>query len=436
MTARALAAAALAGLVPVAAGAQTTENRFGGSASATLAYSNNPFSQQNGNGGTTSTSSPLAVLDVTPTFQHLTEHSVLSISADANLQQYFRRYGGNNSYSGAIDYRLRPAARVSAHLRLDLASAVLGSFNSFVPPVTATPLPVTGAPATTTTVPGAAANGNALPVDPTLLYPSSPLLTDIGLYGLRTRRRTARASGDASIGVTERDSLTVSTYAEVARYGGGANGVNFGDYEAYSGTLGYQRRVSAYINLGVQGTASLFNYRTTGSTRVYAVAATATGRLSPHWTLDGSLGASFVSGASAGSTRSTSPSGSVSLCRQGERSVMCAQASRQVSATGVGSSQYVTTAGLNWSRRLSERDGLSLNATYSNIGGGRVLLVPGGLPLQTQYGQASLGYDRRLRQRLRFVASANVRQLLDGGNGRPADFGGQVGLSYQFGNLR
>ena len=429
------AATTLAGAFPVAISAQTTENHVGAVATATLAYSNNPFSEQGGSGR--AISSPLVILDLTPTFQHLTQRSVLTISGDVNLQQYFRGgYGSNPSYSVAADYRLRAAERITGHARVDLSSAVLGSFNSFAPPLAT--VPATGTIGVTT--PGAATTpGGTLPLDPTLLVPTSPLLTDVGLYGLRSRRRSGRVSGDMSIGVTERDNLTVSAYAEATRYGGGATGgFLLGNYEAYSATLGYQRRVSAYINLGVQGTASMFDYHDAGTSHVYAVEATATGRLSPILTLNGAFGVSFVDGGGLGSTRRTSPSGSINLCRQGQRSTMCAQASREVSPTGLSGSQYATVAGVNWSRRLSEHDGLSASASYSSIGGDRLVLTPNAVPLQTKYAQATLGYDRQLRQRLRLVASANVRQLLGSsfGGSRPVDYGGQIGLSYQFGDVR
>lgn len=428
----AVATAVLAGFVPAAAGAQTTQNRFGGTASATTAYSNNPFSEA---GGSNNTSSPLVVLDVSPTYQHLTQHSVLAISADVNLQQYLRRYGSNPSYSGSVDYSLRPAEWINTHLRLDLSSAVLGSFNSFVPSIAAT-APVTADVGSASL--GAAANVNTAPIAPVLAYPTSPFLTDVGLYGLRQRRRTGRAAGDARIGITDRDSLTVSAYTEVTRYGGG---FTLADYEAYSGTLGYQRRVSTYVNVGLQGTASVFDYRTIGNTHAYALEATVSGRLSPHWKIDGALGVTFADGGSSGSTSQTSPSGSINLCRQSQHFNICAQASRQVSPTGVNGSQYVTTVGLNWSEPLSERDSVSFNASYSDIGGGRNnLVVPGGVLFQSQYAQASVGYHRQLRQRFSLVATANVRQLLDdnvvSGVGRPVDVGGQVGIAYQFGSLR
>jgi hypothetical protein len=433
------AAAALLAVVPAAAGAQTTENRFGGTASVTGAFSNNPFSETD-NGDTTG--SAFANIDVSPNFRHLTERSILTAYADANFQQYVRRYGHNESVSGGVDYSLRPAERITTHLALNLSSQILGSVNSYLPTVTAPSLTVVPATTTTNTTssPGTTTTPAATPViDPGLLLPTtSPLLTDVGLYGLRNRRRSAQLSGDTSIGVTARDSLTLSAYGEVTRYGQ-SGGLILGDYNAYGGTAGYQRRISSYFNVGLQGSASLYDYRSGfGNSRVYSVSATASGRLSPLWSVNGSLGVSFVDGSTAGSTRATSISGSLNACRRGQRSTLCAQAARQVSPTGVGGTQYVTTVGLNWSEQLSERSGLSLNADYSKVGSGDLRLVSNGLPLQSQYVQATAGYNHQLRRRLGLVASAYVRQLFGGGGNvdRAVDVGGQAGISYRFGDLR
>ncbi|MCR8526414.1 hypothetical protein WB334_25890, partial [Escherichia coli] len=145
------------------------------------------------------------------------------------------------------------------------------------------------------------------------------------------------------------------------------------------------------------------------------------------WTADGALGVTFVDSGAAGSTRQTSLSGSGNLCRRGEVSTLCLQASRQVSPTGFAGTQYVTTAGLNWARRLGERENLTLSANYSNVGGDDARLIPDGVPLQTEFGQLVAGYDRQLTRRLRLVASASYRQLFGGNDGRPKDFGGQLG---------
>ena len=83
--------------LPSAASAQSTE-RLSADVSATAAYSNNPFSLTGADTG-----SPLLTLDFSPRFQILTQRSTVSVSANANLQQYLRRYGRNDSYSGAVD---------------------------------------------------------------------------------------------------------------------------------------------------------------------------------------------------------------------------------------------------------------------------------------------------------------------------------------------
>jgi len=425
----ALGAIALALVAAPSAVSAQTEGRFSADASATAGYANNPFSILGDDTG-----SALVTLDIAPRYQILTERSTVTLSGDANVQQYLRRYGRNDSYSGAVDYQLRPSERITAHTRLDLSSAVLGSYNSYLPFGTGLGSTGFGSPGTGTIGTGTTGTttGTTTGVIPVGTVGLAPGLTDIGLYGLRNRRKTAQLSGDVGVTLSARDSLTVSGYAQATRYNGIAQ---LGDFEAYSGSLGYSRRVSAQWNVGLRASASSFNYRTVGGdSRVYPVEATVSGRLNQFWTINGSLGATFVDSDALGSTRQTSLSGSLNLCRQGNLSTLCIQAARQVSPTGFAGSQYVTTAGATWSRRLSERENLSLSGTYSKVGGNRAQsLVPG---LQDEFAQGVVSYDRRISQRLRLLTSANYRQFLTGNSGRPADFGGQIGVAYRLGDLR
>lgn len=404
--------------MPSVAVAQS-EEQLSADVSATAGYSNNPFSVTGNDAG-----SALLTLDFAPRYQIRTERSTITLSGDANLQQYARRYGRNDSYSGALDYVLRPSERITAHTRLDLSSAVLGSFTSLQPVTTGV----------TTTTGGGTVPGTTTLVVPIPTTTSFVPITDIGLFGLRNRRKLARLSGDMSWGISLRDSLTISGYAEATRY---SSLPQFGNYEAYSASLGYSRRVSDRMTVGLRGSASVFEYRTANSnSRVFPVEATVSGRLSERWNIDGALGVTFVERGAAGSTSQTSLSGSVNLCRQGQLTSTCIQAARQVSPTGLVGTQYVTNAGINWSRRLSERENLSLGGSYSKVGGDTVLLQPGSLPLQNEFVQGTVSYDRRLRERLRLVTSAHYGRLLNGNFGRPDDFGGQVGLSYRLGDPR
>lgn len=406
--------------LPSAAVAQN-ESRLSADASVTAGYQNNPFTIQGGDTG-----SGLVTIDLAPRYQLLTERSTFTVSADADLQQYFRRYGHNENYSGTLDYQGRPSERLTTHARLDLSSAVLGASGGYLPTA---PTSLTGIGATGT---GAAATGTGAAVPVVAVDPLVPI-TDIGLFGLRNRRRTVRLSGDASYSVSARDTLTLSAYGEATRY----HDLPAGNYQAYGGSAGYSRRLSDRLTLGLQGSAAAYDYHLgIANTRVYSVQATASGRLNGRWTADGALGVSFVSSDTALSTRSTSLSGNVDLCRRGPLTTLCLQAARQVLPTGLAGSQYVTSAGANWNRQLSEHDSVFLGGSYSKVNGA-TLLVPGLLPLQTEYAQANVGYSRQLRERLRLIASANYRQILGSGDaGRPKDFGGQVGLSYRIGDKR
>jgi hypothetical protein len=428
-------ALALAFALPAAAGAQT-QSRVSADVSATAGYSNNPFTESGGNTG-----AAVVTVDVAPRYQLLTPRSTITVSADANIQQYLSHYGHNDSYAGAVDYQGRPSEHIAAHARIDLSSAVLGAFNSYLPlPSTAGFAPVAVAPATGTAA-GVGTTGAGAGTVAGALVPitvGSPLLpyTDVGLYGSRSRRRTGRASGDLGFTLSSRDTLSVAGYAEVTRY----SDFSLGNYEAFGGSLGYQRRLSDRLSAGLTGSAASYNYHGGfPDNQIYSIQATASAVLSDRWSADGALGVSFVNGGSLGrSTNSTSLSGNLDLCRRGSRSSLCVQAARQVSPTGYAGSQYVTTAGLTWNRQLDERQSVSLGGSYSKVGGDPRLVTQelplAGYGFQSEYAQATAGYSRQLGQRLRLVASANYRELLDSDVHRPADFGGQIGLSYRFGD--
>ena len=423
-----VALGALAGALvafPSSAFAQS-EERLSADVSATAGYSNNPFSIVGDDTG-----SALLALTVSPRFQILTQRSTVSISGNANVQQYLRRYGSNDSYSGAVDYQLRPSQNTTAHARLDLESAVLGSFGGYQPAPSFVGTGITTGGSTT----GTGTTTGTTPIVPATTAPPLVPISDLGLYGLRNRRRLARLSGDVSFGLSERDTLIVSGYGEATRY----NMLpQFGNYEAYSGSLNWTRRLNDRFTAGIRASASSYNYRTAnGDTRAFPIEATLSGRLSAVWSIDGALGATFIDSSAIGSTRKTSLSGNVNLCRRGELSQLCVQAARQASPTGFAGTQYATTAGATWTRRLSERENLTLNGSYSKVSSDNArLLIPGSLPLQTEFAQAVVSYDRQVSERVRFVASANYRQLLGGNVNRPADFGGQVGLSYRIGDRR
>lgn len=87
--------------------------------------------------------------------------------------------------------------------------------------------------------------------------------------------------------------------------------------------------------------------------------------------------------------------------------------------------------GADWNRRLSERSSIGLSARFSKEGGLQALVNR-----QTDFLSVSARYDRRLMERLRLVASARYRTISGGTLNQSDDYGGQIGLAYQFGRPR
>ena len=424
-------------VLPGAVSAQS-QSRFSADVSGTAGYSSNPVTVQDTNRDG-STGAAVVTLDIAPRYQLVTPRSTFTVSADANLQRYLRRYGSTNGYSGALDYQGQPSERVTTHARLEASSVVLGASNSYLPFTTGI-----GAAGGGIVVPGTGVGtdaATAVPIIPVTTVATPISYTDVGLYGLRNRRDLGRASGDLGLTLSAQDSLSFSAFGEASRYhdsnASNVAGVGLNDYDAYGGSANYWRRLSDRISVGVRGSASSYNYHDSDAdNRVYSISATASGQINERWTADGAIGVSFVNGGGLRSTRSTSLSGNINLCRRGPLTSMCVQAARQVSPTGFAGSQYATTLGASWARRLDERQNVSLSANYSHVGGSDTRLVDSGWTLQNDYAQVQANYSRRVAPRLRFVALANYRQLFGGSYGNVKDIGGQIGLSYRIGDRR
>lgn len=412
--------------------AQTTETRLSADVSSSLGYSNNPFATTGSNTG-----AGFVQVDIRPQLRFLRERSVLTLNVDANVQQYFSRYTRSDNYSAGVDYAFVPSEHIRAHLNASAASSLIGSTNDlsnrFV-----TVNPIGSTPGT-----GSIADPvNPLPID-TLPVNNG---TDIGLFGIGARRRSLNAGGDVTATLSARDVATASAFIIDSRYsntqatGGGFNAL--GDYTGYGGSVGYSRQLNAYVQAGLQGTASRYDYSTVGGdTTVYSVQATTTARINEYWTLDGALGISFINREIGGAQ--TALSGRLAFCRRGIRSVYCLTANRAVLPTGTLGTQISTSAGGSYSYRLTERSNIHASADYSKnstpgngIGTGIGVIPGNGLLFGNEYLRTSVGYDRQIRQRLRLITSANYRKIFGGNSKRPSDFGGMVGVAVRLGDIR
>lgn len=410
-----------------------TESHLSADVSSSLGYSNNPFSTTGSDTG-----AGFVQVDIRPQLRLLRQNSALTISVDANVQQYFNRYARSDSYSGGLNYSFVPAEHVQGHLSASASSSVVGSSNDLSNQFNIVrPLDPVGTPGT-----GIGAGSGTVITNPISTIPVNAG-TDIALFGTRARRRTLNAGGDVSASLSARDSVNASAFVIDSRYSGGrAADTNIGlfgstgDYTGYGGTVGYSRQIAEYLQAGLQGSGSRYDYSSLGGdTNVYSVQATASARVNTYWSINGALGVSFVQRELNGSQ--TSLSGNLSVCRRGIRSAYCLTANRAVLPTGSLGTQITTSVGGSYSYRLTEHSNISAGADYDRNSVPRVLLGTGNaLGIGNEYLRTTLNYDRQLRQRLRMTTSVNYRKIFGSNLNRPSDFGGQIGLALSLGDNR
>lgn len=426
----------LAGAAVLPASAGADETRASANITAGAGYANNPFVGQGGGG------SVFAQVGVSPEVRIVNETRTIAIGADVFHQEYFNDFPANTTYQARADYSQRLNETTSVHARGSYQSALLGAFGfggfGSVNPIVQPPVvdPVTGVGAGAVLVnPGV---GVGFPVVPG---------TEIGAFGAGRRQRTFNLAGDFSSTISSRDSVTGSIFYVNSSFGGGRDLQNFGnlgDYNGYGSSLGINRRLSEFTSVGLLGSVSSYNYQQAQSdTRVYSIQATASTRLNEFWSLDGALGASFLQQQLGGN--SATLSGNANLCRRGERSSTCLQASRAVLPTGFAGTQTQTSVGLNWQMQVGEGQNVSLGASYVSLDSPRGSLPVGsdngtipGLPgaFDNQIGQVNAGYSRAIGRRLQLSPSVYYRSVFGGTLSRADDYGGQISLSYRLGDLR
>lgn len=399
-------------------------------------YNSNPFLIEGADTGS-------AVLEVSaqPTISIEEERATTLISGYARHQEYLSRYGGATSLGSQATHTSRLSARTTVRANAFLDSSILGNpaFAGpvFLPPgtgpgvvpgVPGTPLvPPTGVPV----VPGA---GGPTVIDPVL----DPTLIDIGLLGTQARRTSYGAGLGLDLTPGARDTLSFNVSAQRSTLDENIIGGRFNQYIA---NASYSRQLTETLSLGVQGTVSHVDYDDAPDATIYQPQLIFTARVSPTWTLSGSVGVAITeagSGLGPGgivvpSTTSTNFAGSLTACREQARSNLCLSGSRAAAASGFGGVQNFTTLAADYRYQLAERDGITAQLNYSRADGG-----------QFQFGDSEIlsatgGWTRQLDERLRFSVNGGYRGLwiqnsiFDTG-GRRSDVFGLATIGYRLGN--
>ena len=260
--------------------------------------------------------------------------------------------------------------------------------------------------------------------------PVPPVGNDITILGQQQRRTSYGANGGLTYILSERDELRWALNARAERFG--SNGLTDSDF--VSQQLRYSRQVGEGFTVGAMVDAGLINFSDSalGNAKSVSPQLVASAPLSPLLKLSGSVGVA-ITRTEFGALKETSTAlaGNLSLCRQGERSNLCINGSRQVLPSAIGGARVQTIGGLSYSFRLSERDSLRLNGSYSTAS--EPLAVAGG-NLESING--SVRFERQINERLQFFASGGYLNASGNSQGNASNYQALVGITFNLGNTR
>ncbi len=159
---------------------------------------------------------------------------------------------------------------------------------------------------------------------------------DIGLIGLRQRRKTLSTSASASYLLSERTSLFGGVNASRSTYPGEQRqSILLGNFTQYGANAGFSRSINELSSVGVQVSATFVDYDRGFSSSFFTPRLTYNRTLSPRWTLNAAVGGAIVHDRISGTSVTVSAEGT--LCRTySERGNVCLFASREPSVTGFG----------------------------------------------------------------------------------------------------
>lgn len=382
------------------------ETRVGADLGLDGGYATNAFSAAGG-----STGSATVTASFRPFVDLISPGGSTRIGGDVSRTEYSRLYDGQTDFGGMLATQQRMGPRTSLSGNANYTSRVVNALYPIYNPI----------------LPG--------PDNPDL-----PVIIDPATGGTFARR-TRMLSGGLQLHqqVSARDSLTFQVNGSMLRYGKqDANTlVPQSDYDMFGGGIGYQRSISATTAVGVAVNASRMHYKASGfgNTTTISPALTLQTKLSPTVTLSADAGVTFADTDLAGgaSRKTTSPSGSINLCKQrGERSSFCLSGAHSISPSGFAGVSRQTSVGASYSYALDPRSRITAGGSYARQSGISGISNSG----TYDYAQASLGYSRQVSRRLSAVASVSYADSFNAIAARKANFYGSVGLRYRIGDIR
>lgn len=353
--------------------------------------------------GGTQTSATSIALSLTPQLSFEDGVKSIKVTGDIRHTQFSRRYNSTDDFrvNAGLSEKLSPTLSYNAGIGFE--SSVVGANDLLA-------------------IDQASGGGGVSP----------PLPTDIALNGLRQRRQAI--NGNLNLGYTPsaRDRWQFQGGFSFTKY---PQGSSASEYNSASGSIGYNRTLNGRTSIGINVGVSRVDYRRTliGDATTISPQATFTTRLGAGWNLTASAGISHSSvRGPLGYSGRNSASGSVNVCKNGDRGRFCVFATRSVQASSFGGGvRPQTSFGASYNFRLDSLSTIDASANYS-----RTAQSIFGVGQSSQYGRASLVYNRRLTRNLQASFGANYADSFRDIVQRRANIAANVSLSYSFGGMR
>ncbi|HZC37247.1 MAG TPA: hypothetical protein VE221_01085 [Sphingomicrobium sp.] len=374
--------------------------------SAGVGYSSNPLLELQGR------SSAFARLSLNAFHSWNSERGSTSLSGYVEDTSYLRGgYGSKDIFS--LDARTHQAVseRVQVSGDLSFSGDIAGQLeNRFT-----TPVPVTPPPPETT----------------------PPIATTPEIFNFSGRQYRLSGQVGASIATGVRSNVTLSASATHGFFTGQNK---LADYTTYLGSFGYNHQLTEFTWIGADVSVQRQDFRGGNYANIVNPTATLRTQLGQNINASGSVGLLAIYDYRDGvSEHSYSPSFTASICRSGEKSQFCLNASRDATVPigfgvgqGVQGASINTNLGLNYTRPIGR--GGSIRATLTATRDSTVDRLQTGKFTST-YLTGLVGYDRKVGHRLFAGVQAGVRRLYETGPDPSTDFNGSVYLRYRLGDL-
>ena len=364
-------------------------------------------------------------VDVIPQLTINDALTTYNIRGFAHVVQYTENIPSNNSFGldGLVQNQISEVTQVSANI--SYLTNIVGGNNAYFLPIDPTFAPT-----------NPAGGGVILP---NVILPN--LADEIGLNGFNVRRHNIQTGIGISTKLSPLDSVSANVSASAVRYNG--SGLQ-SEYNYYTQSFSYSRRISELGDVGVSVSLGETNYlrQQTGDAFTVTPTVTWSKRLSPTIDISAAAGLAFTSVQTGfGNRTSTDFSGSLNLCRTLEYSSLCLAASRSTLPSSFGGVRSQSSIDVTYSQRLSRRDSISGSVSYSRSSN-PILNNNSFSPALTDNSQ-SLSYlrgyarfSRAFSDRLSGFVSAGYANTFESNLNRKASYEGSVGINYRFGKIR